>query len=342
VTGNTLLQAEVADELRGRTFALVQSLVRIDLLLVLAVAPALVGLIGSHSVHLWGDVNVRADGVTFVLLGGGVLAIVVGLFAYRQMDDHSGVPVLPELWNALRGRRQGRRPRHTGLLVAIEGADAAARTEQLEALRSWLAETGREVMVASDAVIAAPLEAALRQLQADPSAALHPRTEALLAAAVRAEHVARVIEPALARGAVVLTDHYVDSTVAHQSAASCAGLDELTVLAQWATMSLLPDVTVLLDTETDTETDAETSGAGAPVLTFDEEVRAAFLRLADEEPHRYLVLDRAAPADELRARIRQAVTRRLGGAANGVASEPADPAMDVAALGSARFPEGSA
>ncbi|WP_007516565.1 MULTISPECIES: bifunctional MFS transporter/dTMP kinase [Pseudofrankia] len=343
VTGNTLLQAEVADELRGRTFALVQSLVRIDLLLVLAVAPALVGLIGSHSVHLWGDVNVRADGVTFVLLGGGVLAIVVGLFAYRQMDDHSGVPVLPELWNALRGRRQSRRPRHAGLLVAIEGADATARAEQLEALRSWLTEAGREVLVASDAVIAAPLEGALRQLQADPSAALHPRTEALLAAAVRAEHVARVIEPALARGAVVLTDHYVDSTVAHQSAASCAGLDELTVLAQWATMSLLPDVTVLLDTESDTEL----PGAGAPVLTFDEEVRAAFLRLADEEPHRYLVLDRAAPADELRARIRQAVTRRLGGATHGVAGEgvagePAGPAMDVATLGSARFPEGSA
>jgi dTMP kinase len=260
----------------------------------------------------------------------------VGLFAYRQMDDHSGVPVLPELWNALRGRRQNRRPRHAGLFVAIEGADATTRASQLEALRSWLIETGREVVVASDAVIAAPLEASLRQLQADPSAALHPRTEALLAAAARAEHVARVIEPALARGAVVLTDHYVDSTIAHQSAASCAGLDELTVLAQWATMSLLPDVTVLLDIETPTGAGADTGAvtakatadAGADVPgspapgslngsrppTFDEEVRAAYLRLADEESHRYLVLDCAAPAGELRARIRQVVARRLGDA----------------------------
>ncbi|MDT3441785.1 MULTISPECIES: dTMP kinase [unclassified Pseudofrankia] len=352
VTGNTLLQAEVADELRGRTFALVQSLVRIDLLLVLAAAPALVGLIGSHSVHLWGDVNVRADGVTFVLLGGGVLAIVVGLFAYRQMDDHSGVPVLPELWNALRGRRQNRRPRHAGLFVAIEGADAAVRASQLEALRSWLTETGREVVVASDAVIAAPLEASLRQLQADPSAALHPRTEALLAAAARAEHVARVIEPALARGAVVLTDHYVDSTVAHQSAASCAGLDELTVLAQWATMSLLPDVTVLLDTETSadadagttaTDTDTDVPGSPAPGFlngsaaghapTFGEEVRAAYLRLADEESHRYLVLDCAAPAGELHARIRRVVARRLGDATLSDIGDTDGPTVTAAAAG---------
>ena len=78
-------------------------------------APPIVGLIGNHRVHLWGDVNVRADGVTFVLLGGGLLAMAVGLFAYRQMDDHSGVPVLPELWNALRGRNQARRPASSGL-----------------------------------------------------------------------------------------------------------------------------------------------------------------------------------------------------------------------------------
>ncbi|WP_410173549.1 bifunctional MFS transporter/dTMP kinase, partial [Frankia nepalensis] len=348
VTGNTLLQAEVSDELRGRTFALVQSLVRIDLLLVLAAAPPLVGLIGSHSVHLWGDVDVRADGVTIVLLGGGLLAITVGLFAYRQMDDHSGVPVLPELWNALRGR-QTRRPRYPGLFVAIEGASSATRAGQLEALRAWLAGSGREVLVASDVVVAAPLRTALRELQTDPSAALHPRTEALLAAAAQAEHVARVIEPALTRGAVVLTDHYVDSAVAHQSAVASVGLDELTVLSQWATMSLLPDVTIVLDAEPGTSgaTDqtfltgssgngshpansrlvgarpasspngGEAAGrsgrrADTPAPTFDERVRAAYLQLADEEPHRYVVLDGGTPADELRDRIRQAVTRRLG------------------------------
>ncbi|ADP78403.1 bifunctional MFS transporter/dTMP kinase [Pseudofrankia inefficax] len=343
VTGNTLLQAEVADELRGRTFALVQSLVRVDLLLVLAVAPALVGLIGTHQIHLWGEVNVRADGVTVVLLAGGALAIVVGLFAYRQMDDHSGVPVLPELWNALRGRRGVRRPRHAGLFVAIEGADFRSRADQLESLRRWLLEAGREVLVTAESPAdTSELEAALRTVQPDPAAGLHPRTTALLTAAIHAEHVARVIEPALARGAVVLTDSYVDAEIARQSAEACAALDELTILSHWATRSLVPDVTILLDVEprnpsapgtpaNGTSTNgARANGHGG---LFDQRVRAALLQLADDEPHRYLVLDGTAPASELRGRIRQAVQRRLtepATAATATAATDHDPVYDDA------------
>jgi len=366
VTGNTLLQAEVADELRGRTFALVQSLVRVDLLLVLAAAPALVGLIGSHQIHLWGDVNVRADGVTCVLLAGGVLAILVGLFAYRQMDDHSGVPVLPELWNALRGRRQDRRPRYSGLFVAIEGADAATRAGQLGELRRWLTDSGREVLVTADGPAEAlGLEAALRTLQPDPATELHPRTTALLTAAARAEHVARVIEPALARGAVVLADSYVDAEIAQQCAESRADLEELSLLSQWATRSLLPDVTILLDVEPDEVVPipgngpASSNGATSPngaassngtgsgnrprsgEAAFDERVRAAFLQLADEEPHRYLVLDGTAPATELGGRIRQAVLRRLDEpVADPVA--PVSPATGLAVPGRAGSPDGVA
>ncbi|WP_165699140.1 dTMP kinase [Candidatus Frankia alpina] len=247
VTGYTLLQAEVSDELRGRTFALVQSLVRVDLLLVLAVAPALVGLIGSHGIHLWGDITVRADGVTVVLLGGGLLAVAVGLFAYRQMDERVGVAVWPELWSALRGRKPApTRPRHSGLFVAVEGAEGAGRSTQVELLRSWLAASGREVVVTSGSGATAT-GARLRELLFDPSAHLHPRTEALLAAADRAEHVSRVIEPALARGAIVITDRYVDSWVAFQCASRSVDAAELAVLAQWATQALIPDLTVLLD-----------------------------------------------------------------------------------------------
>ncbi|SQD99240.1 MULTISPECIES: dTMP kinase [unclassified Parafrankia] len=247
VTGYTLLQAEVADELRGRTFALVQSLVRVDLLVVLAAAPALVGLIGSHQVHLWGDINVRADGVTVVLLAGGLLAVAVGLFSYRQMDDHTGEAVLPELWNALRGRRPGAaRRRHGGLFITVEGAAGAGKTTQLELLRSWLSSSGREVVPAYE-TDGTSLGAGLRDLLDDPANRLHARTELLLDAADRAEHVARVIEPALARGAIVLTDRYVDSAIACQALGQRIDSDELTVLTQWASHSLLPDVTILLD-----------------------------------------------------------------------------------------------
>ncbi|WP_430827868.1 dTMP kinase [Candidatus Protofrankia californiensis] len=247
VTGYTLLQAGVSDELRGRTFALVQSLVRIDLLLVLAAAPALVGLIGSHHVNLWGNLHVRTDGVTIVLLGGGLLAVAVGLFSYRQMDERSGVAVLPELWNALLGRRVvPGRPRHAGLFIALEGGEGSGKSTQAERLRSWLASSGREVVVTREPGGTA-LGTKLRELLLDPAARLHPRTEALLYAADRAEHVSRVIEPALARGAVVVSDRFVDSSIAYQGAGRQLGADDVAMLSRWATRSLVPDVTILLD-----------------------------------------------------------------------------------------------
>nr|WP_308301550.1 dTMP kinase [Frankia sp. AiPa1] len=254
VTGLTLLQAEVSDELRGRTFALVQSLVRIDLLLVLAAAPGLVGLIGSHGVHLWGDITIRADGVTVVVLCGGLLAVAAGLFAYRQMDERAGVAVWPELWNALRGRRHTTvRPRHSGLFIAVEGIEGAGRTTQIGLLRSWLAEHGREVVATTgtSGIGGTDTGAGLRVLLFDPARRLHTRTEALLAAADRAEQVARVIEPALARGAVVLADQYVDASIAFADDARGVQADELVRLAEWATQALVPDLTVLLDLPAD-------------------------------------------------------------------------------------------
>ncbi len=327
VTGYTLLQAEVSDELRGRTFALVQSLVRIDLLLVLAAAPGLVGLIGSHEIHLWGDINVRADGVTAVLLAGGLLAVAVGLFAYRQMDDPTGAAVWPELWNALRGRQPAAvRPRHAGLFIAIEGVDGAGKSTQVELLRTWLASSGREVVVTSESGGTA-LGAGLRELLLDPTVRLHARTEALLTAADRAEHVARVIEPALARGAIVITDRYVDSFIAFQSVSRAIGTDELSVLAQWATHALLPDVTVLLDLPAEIvlrrmrmaaypgpppgppDGPAEADDAGKS--TFHGRVREAFRRLAQKEPDRYLPLDATRSPEEIHAEIRSFMASRI-------------------------------
>ncbi len=87
----------------------------------------------------------------------------------------------------------------------------------------------------------------LRELLLDPTVRLHPRTEALLYAADRAEHVTRVIEPALARGAVVVSDRFIDSSIAYQGAGRRLGADEVAMLSRWATRSLVPDVTILLD-----------------------------------------------------------------------------------------------
>jgi len=319
VTGYTLLQAEVSDELRGRTFALVQSLVRIDLLLVLAAAPGLVGLIGTHGVHLWGDITVRADGVTVVLLCGGLLAVAVGLFAYRQMDERAGVAVWPELWNALRGRRPApTRPRHSGLLIAVEGIEGSGRSTQVEMLRQWLAELGREIVVTTGTG-GTETGAGLRALLFDPATRLHLRTEALVDAADRAEHVARVIEPALARGAIVVTDRYIDAPTAYQSAHGTPAADELGRLTRWAVRALTPDLTILLDLAPEiglrrtspSPSPSPSAGPDDETLAYHHRVRDALRRQAQREASRYLVVDAARGREEIHAEIRARLAGRL-------------------------------
>jgi dTMP kinase len=363
VTGYTLLQAKVTDELRGRTFALVQSLVRIDLLLVLAAAPAVVGLIGSHHVRLWNGSKIRTDGVTIVLLAGGMLAIGVGLFAYRQMDERAGVAVMPELWAAVRGRRTHPiRPKHAGLFLAIEGGEGTGKTTQVEKLRAWLTEvSGREVVVTREPGGTAVGER-LRELLLDPgtvasaasSPGLDPRTESLLYAADRAEHVARVVEPALARGAIVVSDRYVDSSVAYQGAGRKLDAGEVADLSRWATHGLLPDLTILLDLppadglrraagRARENGAADRAGGGldrmeAETLAFHERVRARFLTLATADAARYVILDARLQPDELHDRIRIALRERIapprGGGSKGTASAAVAEAAAAATRGS--------
>jgi dTMP kinase len=321
VTGYTLLQAEVADDLRGRTFALVQSLVRIDLLLVLAAAPAMVGLIGSHHITLWNHAKIRADGVTIVLLGGGLLAVTVGLFAYRQMDERAGVAVLPELWAALRGRRPAPvRAGHPGIFLAFEGGEGTGKTTQVDLLRAWLADvSGREVVVTREPGGTA-VGTQLRALLLDPARdGLCARTEALLYAADRAEHVARVVEPALARGAIVVSDRYVDSSIAYQGAGRQLDPAEIARLSRWATEALVPDLTIMLDLAPEVGLGRARAQAAegpdrieAEALEFHQRVRARFLALAAADPRRYATVDATPAVADVHAAVREVVRGLLG------------------------------
>ncbi len=311
----------------------------------LAAAPALVGLIGSHRISLFGGVQLRADGVTIVLLAGGLLAVAVGLFAYRQMDQRTGIAIIPELWNALLGRGTSpQRPRHAGLFVALEGGEGSGKSTQTEHLRSWLASAGREVVITHEPG-GTTIGATLRKLLLDPTTRLHPRTEALLYAADRAEHVARVIEPALARGAVVVSDRFIDSSVAYQGAGRQLGADGVAALSRWATQSLVPDITILLDLPAEiglrrvrerAERNSSTRGPSGPAtsptagidrieaeqLAFHERVREGFHRLADSAPGRYVVLDADQPPRTLHNKIRDVISERLRADRDSVAADP--------------------
>ncbi|MDQ1633279.1 MAG: dTMP kinase [Frankiaceae bacterium] len=209
-----------------------------------------------------------------------------------------------------------------GRFLALEGGEGAGKSTQAERLADDLRRLGHEVVVTREPG-ATTVGAALRQLLLDPDAQLTDRTEALLYAADRAEHVARVVRPALEHGAVVITDRYVDSSVAYQGYGR--GLDPAIVLqlSRWATGDLVPDLTVLLDLPVaDGLARARARGrlAGAPTdrieaetRAFFERIRAGFRQLHDTAPERYALIDAAADPDEVAAAVRHAVQQVLAG-----------------------------
>ncbi|KSW21833.1 dTMP kinase [Cellulomonas sp. B6] len=203
-----------------------------------------------------------------------------------------------------------------GLFVSFEGGDGVGKSTQVSLLGHHLAALGREVVVTREPG-GTPLGLELRQ------AILHgedldPRTEALLYAADRAHHVATLVRPALERGAVVLTDRYLDSSVAYQGTGRGLGADEVERLSLWAARGLLPHVTVLLDLDpavglarlTGDPDRLESAGAD-----FHRRTREAFLARAAQDPGRWLVLDAAQPAEVVAAQVRERLAPFLAGAA---------------------------
>ncbi len=308
VVGITLLGLEIEDELRGRMFGLVQSLMRIDLLLVTATTPFIAGAIGTRE----GPLGISINGVSVTLLVGGLLALVVGVVSFRQMDDRPGVPLRRDLQKRLQRRPTVRT--HAGTFVALEGGEGAGKSTQLRLLEQWLTARGHDVVVTREPG-ATPAGQRIRALLLDPATGrLAPRAEAMLYAADRAQHVAEVVVPALGRGAVVLTDRYVDSSLAYQGAGRELAVDEVRRLSQWATDGLRPDLVVLLDV--DPVVGLQRAGdvpdrIEAESLDFHRRVRAGFLHLAEDDPERYVVVDADQPPEQVLAQVQERLEQCL-------------------------------
>jgi dTMP kinase len=317
LSGATLLGREVADEVRGRTFAFVQSLVRIDLILTLAAAPFLVGLLRQRTVDA-GFVDFTVDGTRILLAAAGLLAIAGGVASYRQMDDRAGPAVVPDVLSALRGDTTTRRRlSRGGMLIAFEGGEGSGKSSQSRMLADWLAERGVAVTVTHEPG-ATEFGARVRSLLLDSAdGALTARAEALLFAADRAHHVDTVIRPALDRGDVVITDRYVDSSLAYQGAGRSLAVDEIRRLSRWATNGLRPDLTVLLDVDPEVGLErARAAGRGhdrveRESLEFHRRVRQGFRALAGATPDRYLVVDAGLHPEAIATQIRLATAKRL-------------------------------
>jgi dTMP kinase len=331
VTGYTIIGLEVDDYTRGRTFALLQSAIRVILFAVIAVAAPLAGGFAALA-HVMGISTLRVGvfvyrqvGYNVVVLLAAAVAVWLGRVAYRQMDDRKGIPVLADLAAVFRGgpRRAAptvpnpvmdSHPRHSGLLLALEGGEGAGKSTQARLLAIWLRGQGFDVVTTHEPG-ATKVGMRLRALLLDTAhAGLEPRAEALMYAADRAEHVAAVIKPALERGAIVVTDRYGDSSLAYQGAGRQLPVAEIARLNEWATGGLVPDLTIVLDLSPATGLGRRRSSADrleAEPLDFHQRVRSAFLALAAAAPDRYLVLDAAKPEGEVSRQIQQRVHNLL-------------------------------
>jgi len=227
--------------------------------------------------------------------------------SYRQMDDRPGVTLRTDLVRRL--RRTPARPTYTGTFVAIEGGEGAGKSTQLRLLEAWLLERGHEVVVTREPGATAA-GASIRALLLDPSTTLAPRAEAMLYAADRAQHVSEVVRPALERGAVVVTDRYVDSSLAYQGAGRELAVEEVARLSRWATDGLRPDLVVLLDIDPAVglvRAGDEPDRIEAESLAFHCRVREGFVELAASDPDRYLVV----PADQEVELVQEEIRHRI-------------------------------
>ncbi|MFI5494355.1 dTMP kinase [Actinoplanes sp. NPDC051859] len=309
LAGVTLLGGEVGDEVRGRVFAVVQIGARLVLLLAISLAGVLVGLGSSRTIRA-GDIAIDISSTRVLLLVAGVVGVWTGITAFRQMDDKHGVPVLADLLGAIRGRPLSPAEpfTRTGIFVVFEGGEGAGKSTQVSRLSADLIAAGHDVVVTREPG-ATDVGARIRSLvltKGETAAdAPSPRAEALLYAADRAHHVATVVRPALARGAVVISDRYIDSSLAYQGAGRTLPVQEISWLSSWATGGLKPDLVVLLDVDPNVGLRrVDSRGQGTDRLesesrSFHERVRYAFLDLASADPKRYLVLDAARPAEEI-------------------------------------------
>ena len=199
-----------------------------------------------------------------------------------------------------------------GLFISFEGIDGVGKSTQSDLLEEYMASSGSKVMRTLEPG-GTELGQEIRHLLLHRKGDVAPRSEALLYAADRAHHVATKIRPALELGEVVITDRYLDSSVAYQGAGRVLDSTEVRNISMWAVENLLPDLTILLDLDAEAslarrdKTGNEPDRLEREKLEFFEAVRAAYLAMANAEPNRWLVVDATASIEDMQSIIRARV-----------------------------------
>lgn len=199
------------------------------------------------------------------------------------------------------------------LFITFEGGEGSGKTTQIQKVCAWFEERGYDVLVTREPG-GTEMGCELRRLVQNGPEDIDPRTEALLYAADRAYHVSTLIRPALEAGTVVLGDRYIDSSVAYQGAARFLGVDEIRSLSAWATEGLEPRLTFLLDLPP--EVGARRKGGKRDRLEresaeFHKRVRHEYLRIAEENTDRVVVIDAVGTPEEVFSEIRGVLEERI-------------------------------
>ncbi|MFI9566542.1 dTMP kinase [Streptomyces rishiriensis] len=313
-TGHALLDQETEDHRRTRTTEHLHAVVRVLVALGAVLAPLVAALIGPHRLEN-GKFVFAHGGAAFTLMLVGALLLPVAALVLAKVDDRSGVPLRQDLRDALLGGGDPvTAPAANGFFIALEGGDGAGKSTQAEALAEWIRAKGHEVVLTREPG-ATPVGKRLRSILLDVSSAgLSHRAEALLYAADRAEHVDTVVRPALERGAVVVSDRYVDSSVAYQGAGRDLSPTEIARISRWATDGLVPHLTVLLDVSPEAARERFTEAPDrleSEPAEFHARVRAGFLTLAAADPGRYLVVDAAQEPEAVTSTVRHRLDQLL-------------------------------
>lgn len=261
--------------------------------------------------------------VAFVLIGlAALIAGIVGLFVF---DPHGMQGLSVDIVHGFRPHA------HTddasrdgvgaladrfgpGFFIAIEGGDGSGKSTQIARISRALADEGYSVEATREPG-GTELGRQIRSVLFD-SEPPSPRTEALLFAADRAHHVASLVDPGLDAGSIVITDRYIDSTVAYQAAGREFDPTTILALSRWATEGLIPHLTIVLDIDPEVAAERMSARGGSNYLDeesqqFHQRVRQTYLSRAQKDPERYVVLDASVTADELTGQILEAVHARL-------------------------------
>ena len=293
-TAYALMHENTTDELRGRTFSAAYTVIRIGTLVGLGLFPLVAGAVGDRTVA-----GLLIPGTRTTLWLAGLFAIGGGVLSMRAI----GARAQPSLVTA----------QERGSFIVFEGGEGAGKTTQIEALVRWLEARGEKVVTTREPG-GTEIGGRIRELLLDPAAAeMDPRAEALLYAADRAQHVKDVILPALRAGRTVISDRFIDSSLAYQGVARGLGLEEIYRISEWATGGLLPDLVFYLNVDAD-EGLARIVDAPDRIeqekREFHDRVTEGYLELAQRFASRFVVLEASKPASQVHALVIETIKER--------------------------------